>query len=183
MSAGGSLVVDADTSKLAPKFRLAVESALEECAAYGLDAVVHEAMRSPELQMLYWLRGRPPTAEYPHPVTSARSVLYSWHGYGLAVDVISRSRRWFAPLPIASTDLGAIAAERERSRIEGERWFARVARIFNRYGCKWGGDWRPPHADPPHNQWGLCRASPSDRARELMASGGIKAVWTAVGAA
>lgn len=182
MSARGP-IVDSDLGKLAPRFRLAVEASLAACRDAGFDAIVWEALRSPELQLLYWLRGRPPTAEYPAPVTYAKSNLYSWHGYGLAVDVISESRHWFAPLAIAGGDEAALAIERERARVEGERWFKGVSDIFKRFGCDWGGDWKRPHADPPHMQWGRLKATPSERARELYAAGGYEAVWRAVGAA
>jgi hypothetical protein len=155
----GAPVVDRDLSKLAPRFREAVFEALADCATDGLDAYVYEAYRSNELQALYYTRGRPPTPEYPRPVTNARTNLYSWHGYGLAVDVISRSRNWGQP----------------------PEWFARVAAHFQVQGCRWGGEWRSP--DPPHMQWGRCKPSPSIRARELLAAGGPLAVWEEVGAA
>jgi peptidoglycan L-alanyl-D-glutamate endopeptidase CwlK len=63
---------------------------------------------------------------------------------------------------------------------EGEAWFRKVSEVFKRHGCKWGGDWNRP--DTPHFQWAQCKASPSDKARELIASGGVIAVWKAVGA-
>ncbi len=157
MSASGA-VVDRDLGKLAPRFQEAVIAALADCRADGLDAFVYEAMRSNELQELYYRRGRPPTPEYPRPVTNARSNLYSWHGFGLAVDVISEAHHWDRPW----------------------QWFVHVAAHFSAHGCKWGGAWTNP--DPPHMQWGLCKPSPSDRARELLALGGIPAVWDAVGA-
>ena len=149
-----------DMGLLAPLFRSAVDAAIAECnkGANELDAIVYETYRSNELQTIYYTRGRtvlPPSS----PVTYAMSSLYSWHGYGLAVDVIHRTKEWGA----------------------GEAWFRTVADIFKRHGCKWGGDWRSP--DLPHFQWGLCRASPSDRARELVRTGGVWSVWEAVGAA
>lgn len=149
-----------DVGLLAPLFRAAIDTAIAECndAANHLDAIVYETYRSNELQVIYYTRGRtvrPPSS----PVTNAISNVYSWHGYGLAVDVIHRTEEWGA----------------------GEAWFRRVAEIFKRHGCKWGGDWRSP--DLPHIQWGLCRASPSDRARALLRTGGVWSVWEAVGAA
>jgi hypothetical protein len=153
----GLAVVDHDLTKLAPAFRLAIEAGLRDCLAEGLDAVVYEAMRSEELQYLYWCRGR--TVRPPDkPVTNARSARYSWHGYGLAVDVISRQYGW------------------DRSWT----WWVQMAACFERHGCRWGGEWKSP--DPPHLQWGRCKPSPSDRARELLATGGVRAVWQAVGA-
>ncbi len=177
-----AFVVRRDMGELAPKFGLIVSQAIEACKRHGLDATVHEALRTNELQELYWRRGRPPTPEHPHPVTNARSVLYSWHGYGLAVDVISRSRGWFHPQKVAVPTPENLASERKRAEAEGQRWFASVAGIFKEYGCDWGGDWKPPKADLPHFQLGVLKPSPSDRARELIAQGGVEAVWVAVNA-
>lgn len=148
-----------DLNLLAPLFRRAVEAAIEECnSAHNLGACVFETYRSTELQAIYYTRGR--TVRPPErPVTNAINNLYSWHGYGLAVDVIHSTERWSA----------------------GEAWFRQVSEIFKRHGCKWGGDWKVK--DLPHFQWGLCRASPSDAARELMRTGGVRAVWEAVGCA
>ena len=160
MSAGrtaASAAVSRDPSLLAPRFRAAVDAALADCRAAGLDAYVYEAYRSQELQSLYFARGR---TEIPplQTVTNAASNLYSWHGYGLAVDVISYSHGWSRP----------------------ESWFAEVAAVFKRHDCRWGGDWKMK--DLPHFQWHRCRPSPSDRARELLAAGGMAAVWREVGA-
>ena len=162
MSAGATSTagpaVHRDLGELAPLFREAVERSLEECQRQGLDAYVYEAYRTQELQAEYYARGR--TKKPPNkPVTNASTNLRSWHGYGLAVDVISRSKHWNAGTP----------------------WFRKVAAIFKANGCKWGGDWRS--VDLPHMQWGRCRASPSDEARRLLKAGGFEAVWQAVGAA
>src|SRR3954468_18479962 len=99
MSAGVTGVltrVRRELDLLAPGFRAAVERALAKCRSRNLDAYVYETYRSPELQALYYARGRtviPPLKR----VTNASNNLYSWHGYGLAVDVISRSRAWNQP--------------------------------------------------------------------------------------
>lgn len=148
-----SLAVQNDIRLLAPKFGLAVGHALNLCHRQGLDVVVQESLRSNELQQNYYEQGR----SRPGPiVTNARSSLYSWHGYGLAVDVISASRQWNT------------TAE----------WRGRVAQIFKSCGLAWGGDWSRP--DLPHFQHGPCRPSPSDRARQLFAEGGMQAVWVEV---
>lgn len=160
MSAGQSdsrLIVNRDLTLLAPKFREAVQQAIAECNANGIDAYVYEAYRTLELQQLYYARGRtiiPPVKT----VTNASSNLYSWHGYCLAVDVISIARSWNRPYS----------------------WFEEVAVTFKKFGCKWGGDWKS--RDLPHFQWGPCKPSPSDRARELIRNDGLEAVWRAVGA-
>lgn len=144
---------------LAPLFRAAVDAAIKECnnETNKLNAKVYETYRSNELQVVYYARGRtvrPPSST----VTNAMSNLWSWHGYGLAVDVIHRDKEWGA----------------------GDAWFQQVATIFKKHGCKWGGDWTSK--DLPHFQWGFCKPSPSDTARELMRKGGVLAVWQAVGA-
>ncbi len=183
MSANGPLE-DRDVAKLAPLFAIAVERAVADCHQAGLDAIVWEAYRSNELQLLYYLRGRPPTVEYPAPVTYARSNRYSWHGYYLAVDVISRKERWFNPDPLVLRSLPNTEAREfyiTQRREQRQRWFREVADIFKTHGCNWGGDWRP-RVDQPHFQWGRLKPSPSDQARVLLAGGGLEAVWRAVGA-
>src|ERR1044072_3297457 len=99
MSAGegqGSPKVSKDLTLLAPAFREAVLKSLADCAKAGLDAMVFEASRSAELQAVYYARGRtviPPA----HTVTNAPTNLQSWHGYGLAVDVVHRTLFWKPP--------------------------------------------------------------------------------------
>src|SRR5215211_4121594 len=103
MSAGTIPAIDYHLAKptnkleyLAPRFRAAVETAIAECRAMGLDAVVYETYRSKELQAVYFARGR--TVRPPvKPVTNAMENLFSWHGYGLAVDVIHRVKEWDVP--------------------------------------------------------------------------------------
>jgi D-alanyl-D-alanine carboxypeptidase len=151
--------VNRDLALLAPKFAEVVTQAIAACKAAGLPAMVYEGYRSNALQALYYARGRtiiPPT----HTVTNAPTNAYSWHGYGLAVDVVHETAFWTPP--------------------EGEAFFSKVAAIFKANACSWGGDWKSP--DTPHFQWGACKASPSDQARQLLATGGLKAVWQAVAA-
>jgi peptidoglycan L-alanyl-D-glutamate endopeptidase CwlK len=162
MSAQGSSAsakVNRDLNLLAPRFREGVELALDACRQGGLDAMVYEGYRSQELQAIYYARGRtiiPPT----RPVTNAPTNPHSWHGFGLAVDVIHRVALWSPP--------------------GGEAWFEKVAQAFLANGCKWGGHWRM--RDLPQFQWHLCRPSPSEEARALVAAGGLEAVWAAVDA-
>jgi len=148
-----------DLKYLAPRFRDAVEAAIRECNAEPLclQAMVYETFRSNELQAIYYQRGRtviPPQ----RPVTNAASNLFSWHGFGLAVDVIHQVNRWNVP----------------------DVWWGQVATVFKRHGCAWGGDWTKP--DKPHFQWGLCKPSPSEQARTILRTQGIQAVWQVLGA-
>jgi peptidoglycan L-alanyl-D-glutamate endopeptidase CwlK len=129
-------MVSRDLGKLAPLFAARVRAAIEECNApeNDLRAMVYEAYRSQALQAMYYKRGRtviPPQ----RPVTNAPTNMQSWHGYGLAVDVVHREKFWSPP--------------------GGEQWFRDVAKIFKKHDCSWGGDWT--HADPPHFQWAGAR--------------------------
>ncbi len=168
---------------LAPNFRAIVEVSITDCRAAGLDAMVWEAYRSNELQMLYYLRGRPPSREYPAPVTNAKSNLYSWHGYGLAVDVISQKYKWFGLDPKIRRTVSPDVAKTMQIQLdrEGQAWFRAVADIFKKNGCDWGGDWTKP--DLPHQQFGRLRPSPSDMARQLLRDRGLNYLWRYVGAA
>ena len=158
VSAGESASTpDVDLGKLAPKFNVAVMQAMAACTAAGLRARVYEGLRSESLQQLYYARGRT-TIPPSYTVTNARSNLFSWHGYGLAVDVIHETQGWDA----------------------GDAWFAEVATHFRAADCRWGGEWK--FKDLPHFQWGLCKPSPSDSARQILAANGMAAVWAAVGA-
>jgi peptidoglycan LD-endopeptidase CwlK len=168
MSAGASVesMVVRSLENCAPYFTDAVIAALAECDVQGYDAYVYESIRSEALQALYWSRGRRQrddgSWEIVDPnavVTNAKSALYSWHIYGLAVDVISLANDW------------KVSAE----------WRQGVTDIFKARGLKAGADW--PHPDTPHYQWASCKRSPSDRARELYATGGLPLVWQIVGAA
>nr|WP_315428164.1 M15 family metallopeptidase [uncultured Albidiferax sp.] len=152
-------MVNRDLNRLAPAFRQAVEAAIAECERQGLDAIVYEGYRSQALAAMYYQRGR--TVKPPDkPVTNALTNLHSWHGFGLAVDVVHRTKFW--------------------SPLEGDAWFRWVGAIFKDNGCTWGGDWKM--ADLPHFQWGRCPASPSDVARQLINSQGVQAVWAHFGA-
>jgi peptidoglycan L-alanyl-D-glutamate endopeptidase CwlK len=157
MSSGSSNdpQVQSSLSLVAPKFAVAVQNALRDANAAGMDAYVYESLRSHELAVLYYARGR--TIIPPHQtVTNATDEKNSWHGFGLAVDCISKSKQWNQP----------------------ESWFKDLSVHFARYGCKWGGDWK--QKDLPHFQWGLCKPSPSSVARNLLATSGMSSVWSAV---
>lgn len=160
MSAGSNdtaLMVNRDLDRLAPQFSRAVKAALAECNSGpngGLRAMVYEGYRSPQLQALYYARGRtvfPPAK----PVTFAPSNLHSWHGFGLAIDVVHCDLFWNPP--------------------GGAAWFQKVAAIFEKHGCTWGGNWL--RSDPPHFQWGRCPPSPSDAVRNLLQERDLQAVW------
>lgn len=154
-------LVQRDFGGLAPKFRKALLEALVECNTSGLDAYAYETLRSDELQELYYARGRTDIdGEFPlgETVTNARTAQFGWHFFGLAADIISKSKGWKV----------------------SDTWRASVNIIMRGHGLACGSDW--PHPDTPHVYWSKCRMSPSDEARRLYKQGGLPAVWQAVGA-
>ena len=93
-------------------------------------------------------------------VTNSEDADETWHGFGLAVDIVHARRYWLAP----------------------EEFWASLGSAARRHGLVWGGDW-PSFPDRPHLQWGgRMRRSPSPRAARLRESGGLPAVWAEVGA-
>lgn len=144
----------------APKFAAAVRAMMADLARDYPErsGFAFETLRTPERQEFLYQFGR----EYDDGrgiVTNAPDAFSSWHGYGLAVDVVEKDATpWDAPPSF---------------------WNA-IGEAAERNGLTWGGRWRRP--DLPHVQWGKCRISPSDRARALLAAGGLNAVWRAVGA-
>jgi hypothetical protein len=141
---------------LAPRFRAALYRALEQHRRAGHDSVIFETIRTNERQR--WLYGF--NRDYDDgrgQVTGARTADLSWHIYGLAADVISRSKGWDASAAFWR-DLGSAARDE---------------------GLAWGGDWL--RKDLPHIQWGKpMRDTPSVRAVKLRRQGGNPAVWREV---
>lgn len=150
---------------LAPKFRAAVDAILRDLAAEGWQPRVAETLRTQERQNFLHGFGR----EYDDGrgrVTNSQDADESWHGYGLAVDIVNNPQGWSAP----------------------PKFWAALGAAAKKHGCRWGGDWNEngradeKFRDVPHVQWGLCRVSPSPRAGRLLAMGGVTAVWSEVGA-
>lgn len=151
------LPADTDMLKLAPVFAAKVFDLLHVMERMGHDAVVSEAFRSDERQAYLYGFGR----EYDDGrgvITNAATGAKSWHRYGLAVDIISRSKQWDAPEAFWR-DLHDCAVDLVLTS---------------------GADWT--HPDRPHVQhWcpGM-HVTPSDHAWELLQSQGVEAVWKEV---
>lgn len=155
---------DSNLKNLAPLFQKAVEAAIKECGetkephgAGRLEVKVFEALRSEERQAWLYAQGR---TRPGNKVTNAKSARTSWHGYGLAVDVVHRTKFW-SPY---GTD-----------NAKNEAWFKAVASVFKKHGCNWGGDWNKP--DTPHMQWGKCTASPTDKIIAMHDPANLRPVW------
>jgi hypothetical protein len=149
--------VERSLDVLAPLFRAAVERVLTRLQG-GLPELPFETLRTAARQEYLYGFGR----DYDDGrgvVTNAADFDTSWHGYGLAIDIVEKSANpWGAPDSFWN-DLGA-AAEAE--------------------GLVWGGRWK--HPDRPHLQWGKCPVSPRFTDRALLQTDGREAVQRLWGA-
>lgn len=148
----------ANLDECAPKFAEKIRQLVARLESQGYDPLVYEVMRTDE--RCAWLYGF--GRDYDDGrgiVTHAASGERSWHRYGLAVDIVSRSLAWNAP----------------------DGFWAALRTEAAALGLESGGAWKM--ADRPHVQWGHpMRTTPSARAGELFESGGLPAVWAEVGA-
>ena len=147
--------VNRDLTVCAPKFEEAVRLLLKELP----DTNGFETLRTEARQHFLYGFGR----DYDDgrgKVTEAVSALTSWHGFGLACDVVQKDATpWDAP----------------------EGFWDKLGACARRLGLAWGGDWK--RRDLPHVQWGRCPKSPTDADRQLYRQQGIEAVWVKYGAA
>lgn len=145
---------------LAPKFREKLAKVIAEMKSEGYSPVIYETCRTNERQRFLYGFGR----EYDDgrgKVTNSKNHEHTWHGFGLAVDIVDGEDGWDAP----------------------DDFWNSLERACDKCGLFWGGDW-PTLRDLPHVQWGLpMRRSPSPNAAKLFAKGGNEAVWKDVGAA
>lgn len=158
--------VQSDMSLLAPRFREAVGRVIADMRVWEYTPVVFETLRTNERQAFLYGFGR----DYDDgrgTVTQSATAHDTWHGYGLAVDIICMRRKWSA-----APDFWHVLGTSAR-----------------RHGLVWGGDWNgdwsisdESFVDRPHIQWGAMRRSPSSKAVELKKSGGLIEVWNAVSA-
>lgn len=150
--------VQSGLKDLAPAFRLALVSTVSDMKSLGHRPRIFETLRTKERQAHIYGFGR----DYDDGrgiVTHASSHLSTWHGYGLAADVVEDDATPWNATPQFWNDLGVCA---------------------EKHGLTWGGRWT--FVDLPHVQWGKCRRSPSDNARFILQNGGVEAVWKAVNA-
>lgn len=141
---------------LAPRFVEALEDVVAAMRILGHDPWIFETLRTPARQAALYARGRTVPGRI---VTKASSHLRSWHGHGLAADIICRDTHWNATSAFWS-DLG---------------------RACRTVGLTWGGDWRQ-FPDRPHVQWGRCPPGPTPADRERTQDIGMAATWAHYGA-
>lgn len=165
--------VDRDLTKLAPQFKIKIELLICRLEDMGHDPIVFEGWRSDERVTFLHGFGRL-YDDGRGVVTNARTGAKTWHRYGLAVDIISKSLGWDAydkfweDLRREATKLGLVS---------GNDW--------DRDGIPVGPDPDESVVDRPHVQWwipGMFK-TPSDHAWELLQTKGVEAVWKELRAA
>lgn len=149
----------ATTDGLAPKFAVAIARVSAQLSANGWHVCYRETWRSTERAAWLYGFGR----DYDDDrgiVTNAPTADSTWHHYWLAVDY---------------------GDSRYEPGNEPARFWIDLEMIATSEGLTCGADWTMK--DRPHVQWGApMRVSPSDEAVRLLATGGVAAVWKAVGA-
>lgn len=158
-----------DLARLAPAVRVAAERVLASLAAEGHKAMAFDTIRSADRQAFLFGKGRTPEqcveagidASWAWPtcadgiVTKAASPYKSWHGFGLAVDIVQADATpWIAP-QVFWQRLG---------------WYASANKLY------WGGAW-VNILDLPHCQWSRCPNGPGIEDRRLLENEGMEAVW------
>jgi hypothetical protein len=145
--------VQAALDGLAPQFRKALEKTVARMVVLGHKPRIFETVRTAERQAFLYGFGR----KYDDGrgvVTNSQSNLKTWHGYGLAADIVEDDATPWNATSAFWNDLGACAEA---------------------CGLEWGGRWR--FLDLPHVQWGKCRRSPSQVAINALAKHGVAEVW------
>lgn len=154
---------------LAPKFRLALDRVLTRMRGEGHDPIVYETFRTDARQEFLYGFGRL-YDDGRGVVTHSRTAEDTYHGYGLAADIISKSKHWGA----------------------GEGFWESLGRACRAEGLLWGDDWDndgvrvgpdpdESFSDRPHVQFPK-RRSPSPLAKKLRAEGRQAEVWVLAGA-
>lgn len=135
---------------LAPRFRAVVQCTLDRSKKGGWDPLLYESLRSDKRQQALYAYGRTRAGD---KVTNAQFVYLTVHGYGLAVDIIHRTRHWNHP-----------------------KFFYWLAQHAEACGAVAGGFWiRFP--DWPHIQYGGWAGAPPQWARTTLKTQGKEAVW------
>jgi hypothetical protein len=160
-----------DVDLLAPKFKTKIQRLLLNLTERGHDPIIAETMRDDERQKFLHGFGRL-YDDGRGVVTKASTSATTWHGFGLAVDIVSRKHGWNAPAAFW-TALG------EECRTLGLCW-----------GNDWDMDGIPVERDPdesfgdrPHVQWAPMRRYPSPAAKQIRDERGLEGLWRYVEAA
>ena len=158
-----------DEHTLAPGFQILVRKVIAAAnvklaeRGYHFQFQSFECARSGARQ--HWLFGSGRTYAGPW-LTNSDSCFTSWHGFGLADDVVPRAVHTDGSFGDFTWDVPAGV-------------WAVLYEAATENGCTTGLHWHSQ--DDDHVQPANVKVSPSDNARELFANGGLPAVWAACG--
>ena len=152
---------------LAPMFRSKVLQLLGLMGQKGFTAMVFESYRTDARAQYLYGFGRT-YDDGRGIVTNARHSWTTWHGYGLAVDIVERGKLWNASdafwtaLRTLSWEIGLVS---------GDDW--------DRDGVPVTRDPDESYSDKPHVQWWIpgMYKSPSPTGQEILRLEGKEAVW------
>lgn len=146
-------------SEVHPMLAARIQAIASNLATQGITIIVVQGLRTVEQQDALYAQGRTTSGKI---VTNAKGG-QSWHNYGLAVDCAPEN-------PDGSIDWNA----------SHPTWKA-MEKAGVDMGLTSGANWLR-FVDAPHFQMtgDFPENAPDDRARELLASGGLRAVWDAV---
>jgi peptidoglycan L-alanyl-D-glutamate endopeptidase CwlK len=152
---------------LAPKFDAALSFLLNDLTKVtGVEWMVVETLRNDDRQRFLYGFGRV-YDDGRGVVTHSETSDDTWHGYGLAADIVPVKTKW------SQVDL-----------------FHAIPKLALKRGLLSGADWNRNGAsdderfqDWPHVQWGAMRRSPSPNAARIADKGGLPALWEYLSAA
>jgi peptidoglycan LD-endopeptidase CwlK len=143
-------------SQVYPGLADKVRAMAAQLEAEAIDIRVTQGLRTMAEQEALYAQGRTADGSI---VTNARAG-FTWHQFGLAIDVVPLSPQgvdWDTSHPV----------------------WARIVDIGTGLGLVSGAEWRT-FPDWPHFQLtGRFPVTPNDEARQLLATGGLSAVWSA----
>lgn len=138
---------------LAPAFRAALMQTVEMMKKLGHQPRIFETTRTLERQAFLYGFGRT-WDDGRGVVTHSKTNMVTWHGYGLAADIVEDDKTPWNATPAFWNDLGKCAEAN---------------------GLTWGGRWK--FLDLPHVQWAKCHRSPTSSAQFIAKNSGVEAVW------
>lgn len=144
-------------SQVYPQLAAKIRQLSDAMAGLGVTIRVTQGLRTYSEQAALYAQGR----TQPGPVVTEAAAGYSWHNFGLAIDIVPMT-----PAPDWN--------------IQHPAWTQLVEQGAN-LGLVSGAQFRT-FPDWPHFQLtGVLPLSPDDQTRQLFATGGIVAVWAATG--
>lgn len=159
--------VNRSRAGLAPKFDAALTFLLDDLQAVtGVDWMVVETLRTDDRQRFLYGFGRS-YDDGRGVVTHSETADETWHGFGLAADIVPTKTKW------SKVDL-----------------FYPIPKLALKYGLTSGADWNRNGSsdderfqDWPHVQWAAMRRSPSPNAARIVDERGLPALWSYLSAA